>query len=129
MKFGSSRGSSFAVLGLLLGACAGPGTPVTEGTLGVTQEALGNGGAAAGQVFFETALPHTNGRACATCHIESDHFALTPAHVQTLAVQNPADPLFHRIDSDDPNAQVLTFDHLKAGLVRVTVKLADNLDV
>jgi len=79
-----------------------------------------------GQHFFNTALPHTNGRACATCHIEADHFALTPAHVAAAA---PTDPIFNRIDADDPDAAVPTYDHLKAGLVRVTVKLADNLDV
>src|ERR1043166_10190990 len=36
--------------------------------------------AAAGEHFFATALPHTNGRACATCHAEADHLALTPRH-------------------------------------------------
>ena len=92
-------------------------------------QAIGNEGAAAGKQQFDTALPHTNGRACATCHIESDHFGLTPAHVQALALQSPSDPIFHRIDADDPDAEVLAFDHLKAGLIRVTVKLADNLDV
>src|SRR5262249_34972642 len=39
------------------------------------------------------------------------------------------DPLFNRIDADDPGAAVPTYDHLKAGLIRVTIRLADNLDV
>jgi hypothetical protein len=37
--------------------------------------------------------------------------------------------LFNRIDADDPSAATPTFDHLRAGLVRVNIKLADNLDV
>src|SRR5262249_56791459 len=54
---------------------------------------------------------------------------LRPAHVAALFAQNPSDPLFNRIDADDPTAAVPTYDHLKAGLVRVVIKLADNLDV
>src|SRR5262249_54160558 len=46
-----------------------------------------------------------------------------------LHAQNPDDPLFNRIDADDPTAAVPTYDHLARGLVRVTLKLADNLDV
>lgn len=82
-----------------------------------------------GAQLFANALPHTNGRSCATCHVAADHFALTPAHVQALYAQHPDDPLFNRIDADDPNAAVPTFDHLKAGLVRVTIPLAANVDV
>src|SRR5262249_42624117 len=39
------------------------------------------------------------------------------------------DPLFNRLDADDPDAVTPTYDHLKAGLVRVTLPLADNLDL
>jgi cytochrome c peroxidase len=81
-----------------------------------------------GENQFASALPHTNGRSCATCHVASDHFALTPQHVQALYATHPSDPLFARIDADDPDAPTLTFDHLKAGLVRVAVPLADNVD-
>jgi cytochrome c peroxidase len=111
-----------ALLAYLLAACANGPPPVDQ-----AEEALDS--VAEGHPFFDNALAHTNGRACATCHVESDHFALTPAHVQTLLAQNPADPLFNRIDADDPSAAVPTYDHLKAGLVRVTLRLADNLDV
>ncbi|HET9988481.1 MAG TPA: cytochrome c peroxidase, partial [Kofleriaceae bacterium] len=79
-----------------------------------------------GERLFDKALPHTNGRACATCHVAEDHFGLTPAHV---AVTPPGDPLFARIDADDPTEAVPTYNHLAAGLVRITLQLADNLDV
>ena len=82
-----------------------------------------------GSHFFNEAFPHTNGRSCGTCHVEADHLALTPAHVNALAASHPNDVLFNRIDADDPTAAVPTYDHLRAGLVRVVIKLADNLDV
>ena len=102
---------------LTLGACAA--TPDTETEQSAVSEHHG-------EHLFDHALPHTNGRACATCHVAADHFALTPAHV---AATPATDPLFARIDADDPAAAVPTYDHLGAGLVRITLKLADNLDV
>jgi cytochrome c peroxidase len=109
-----------------LAACSGPGgQPVVE----QSSHALDDSSAAAGQHFFEDPLALTNGRACATCHPASDHFALTPQHVQAVFASNPNDPLFNRIDADDPNAAVPTYNHLKAGLVRINLKIADNLDV
>jgi cytochrome c peroxidase len=95
----------------------------------VAERALGEEGVPAGKHHFDNALPHTNGRACGTCHIEGEHLALSPAHVAALAASNPGDPLFNPIDADDPGAAVPTYDHLKAGLIRVTLQLADNLDV
>ncbi len=79
-----------------------------------------------GRAKFETAFPHTNGRSCATCHILEDHAILSPEHVASLP---PTDPLFHRIDADDPSAATLTFAHLAKGLVRVTLPLPPNMDV
>jgi cytochrome c peroxidase len=108
---------------VFVAACSGPpATPFVQSQRAIDDVSNGNR-------FFDTALAHTNGRACATCHIESDHFALTPQHVQALYAANPNDPLFNRIDVDDPNALVPTYDHLKAGLIRVTIPLAANLDV
>lgn len=102
---------------LALGACATtPGTATEQSDLSEHR----------GERLFDHALPHTNGRACATCHVAADHFALTPAHV---AATPASDPLFARIDADDPGAAVPTYQHLGAGLVRITLKLADNLDV
>ncbi len=128
MKIGIGSLSSGVVCALALAACSGvegspPDDPVDEAA-----SAISDGNSTAGKHAFDNALPHTNGRACATCHVESEHLALSPQHVAALYLQNPQDPLFNRIDADDPDAAVLTFDHLKAGLVRVTVTLADNVD-
>ena len=78
------------------------------------------------QTPFDQAFDHTNGRSCASCHIQADHLALTPTHV---AEADPADPLFARIDADDPTAATPQFEHLAHGLVRVTLSLPPTLDV
>jgi hypothetical protein len=49
--------------------------------------------------------------------------------VQERLESNPDDPLFDRLDADDPNAEVLTFQHLQKGLVRVVLPLPENMDV
>ncbi len=82
-----------------------------------------------GDELFNLAFPNTNGRSCATCHVPEDSFTLTPAHVARLWERNPGDPLFSAIDADNPAAKQLTFEHLKKGLVRVWLKLPDNVDV
>ncbi|WP_370643934.1 cytochrome-c peroxidase [Myxococcus sp. RHSTA-1-4] len=55
--------------------------------------------------------------------------ALRPANVEARLAANPSDPLFNRIDADDPNAAVPTYEHLKKGLVRVVLPLPANMDV
>jgi cytochrome c peroxidase len=92
------------------------------------QSAL-EGRARAGKHFFDNALPGTNGRSCATCHSESTHTALLPSEVVARFAAHPNDPLFNRIDADDPDAATPTYAHVKAGLIRVTLPLADNLDL
>ena len=82
-----------------------------------------------GEALFETAFPGTNGRSCATCHVREDHAGLTTAHVAATLAANPADPLFNRLDADDPLAAVPTYEHLKKGLVRVRITLAANMDL
>jgi cytochrome c peroxidase len=129
MKLRIGLSSSVLVCALLLAACASSSGSITEGPAAEAQSALGNGDALAGKHHFDGALPHTNGRACATCHVESEHLALSPQHVAALHLNDPNDPLFNRIDADDPDAAVPSYDHLLAGLVRVTVPLADNIDV
>jgi cytochrome c peroxidase len=42
---------------------------------------------------------------------------------------DPEDALFNAIDADDPGVTPPTFEHLQAGLVRVTLRLAENLDL
>lgn len=82
-----------------------------------------------GKLEFDNALHGTNGRSCATCHVEDEHTALSIPHVAALYATNPHDVLFNALDADDPTATPLTFDHMKAGLIRITLTLADNLDV
>jgi cytochrome c peroxidase len=115
-----------------LTACSsGAGGP----PLGVAQAADDNGAgddghAKTGEHDFDRALPHTNGRTCATCHVASDHFALLPASVEARFQANPKDPLFNPLDADDPTAASPTYQHLRVrGLIRVTIPLADNLDL
>lgn len=129
MKLGIHLSPTGVVCALLLTACSSSSGSVTEAPVGEASSALGTGNAHAGKNHFDNALPHTNGRACATCHVESEHLALSPQHVAALYLQSPNDPLFNPIDADDPSAAVPTYDHLKAGLVRVTITIADNLDV
>lgn len=82
-----------------------------------------------GEQLFTRALPGTNGRACATCHVLGEGTTLIPASVEARLRENPNDPLFHPLDADDPTAAELTFEHLKKGLVRVVLPLPDNMDV
>jgi cytochrome c peroxidase len=82
-----------------------------------------------GQRLFETALPGTNGRSCATCHVLDEHTALSVENVEARFAANPNDPLFHPLDADAPTAPQLTFDHLRKGLVRVALPLPPNMDV
>ncbi|HTV24290.1 MAG TPA: cytochrome c peroxidase, partial [Polyangiaceae bacterium] len=82
-----------------------------------------------GKALFEKALPGTNGRACATCHVLDEATTLRPESVAARLEENPNDPLFNRLDADDPNAETLSFAHLKKGLVRVVLTLPENMDV
>jgi cytochrome c peroxidase len=119
------RGSSAAwfLSSALLPPLCSPTPPAGTGGTGGTATAH------PGKALFQEPLSGSNGRACATCHREEDHFTLTPERVQRLLVEKPDDPLFNRLDADDPTAATLTFDHLKLGLVRVTLPLPANMDV
>jgi cytochrome c peroxidase len=82
-----------------------------------------------GKKLFEHAFPNSNGRSCASCHVLAEDTTLRPESVQARFLSNPEDPLFDRVDADDPEAQDSTFEHLKKGLVRVVLPLPDNMDV
>lgn len=95
---------------------------------------------AVGAAVFLHGFPSTkdNGRSCATCHVPGEHFQLSPEHVEArwAALQakrkknkNADDPLFRKIDADDPNAATLTYNNLRAGLVRVGMDLPVNVDL
>jgi len=81
-----------------------------------------------------------NGRACADCHMATDHFQLSPADVearfqrlQSRREHHPDadDPLFRPIDADDfrTNGENATdFSNLREnGLVRITFTLPSNM--
>jgi cytochrome c peroxidase len=81
-----------------------------------------------------------NGRACADCHMPTDHFQLSPADVearfqwlQTRRLNNKwaDDPLFRPVDADDfriNGNNASDFSNLRQnGLVRVTLPLPPNV--
>ncbi|WP_246356780.1 cytochrome c peroxidase [Pyxidicoccus fallax] len=82
-----------------------------------------------GRRLFSQAFPNTNGRSCATCHVLDESTVLRPENVVARLASTPGDPLFNRIDADDPSAAVPTYEHLKKGLVRVVLPLPANMDV
>jgi mono/diheme cytochrome c family protein len=81
----------------------------------------------AGKQLFSSVIDGVeNGRSCATCHAVEHATTLQPEEI----AQRPSDdPLFNAIDADDPNATPLTFNNLKAGLVRISVELPENVDL
>jgi cytochrome c peroxidase len=118
-----------ALATVVIAGCSGDGSeggerePVADTSLALTSSAQ------AGKHFFDNPLAQTNGRSCATCHTESEHTTLHPASVSARFAADPTDPLFHPLDADDPSAAELTYDHLKQGLIRVTLELPSNVDV
>jgi cytochrome c peroxidase len=119
------------------GLCACASTPVdapsaesvAPAVLDTAIELLAPPDAHPGKALFEEPLEGTNGRSCATCHVLDEATTLRPESVQARLDANPDDPLFKRLDADDPDAATLTFEHLKKGLVRVVLPLPDNMDV
>ena len=120
------RTGVYALAAASVAGCAGDLQP--EPIEGQTAPLFGFG-AALGKELFERPFPHTNGRACATCHVLDEATTLRPESVEKRLREDPNDPLFDRIDADDPLAAVPTFEHLKKGLVRVVLPLAENVDV
>lgn len=96
------------------------------------QQAQISGQVVVGAVLFNLGFPATggNGRACATCHVPTDDFQLTPAHVEAryqalqarrLKYPHADDPLFRSIDANDG---VADFTNLRNhALVTAAVKL------
>jgi len=117
--------------GVLIGGLAlGCGGVVSdEEALGTTAESLSHGLSQSGRRLFDRPFPHTNGRSCATCHVHEEHTTLSPDHVAELLESDPDDALFNPLDADDPDAAQLTYEHLAKGLVRVLLRLADNVDL
>ena len=89
--------------------------------------------------FFDRRLDglEANGRACADCHMATDHFQLSPASAEARFRlpqlrrrfnPNADDPLFRPIDADDFRTNgdsASDFSNLRQnGLVRITFNLA-----
>jgi cytochrome c peroxidase len=113
---------TLSVLGLL-GCASAEAQPAPTHPLAASAPPM------SGKNLFETAVPGSNGRSCASCHVLAEDTTLKPDSVAARLAANPADPLFNRLDADDPTAAVLTFENLKKGLVRVVLPLPDNMDV
>jgi cytochrome c peroxidase len=92
--------------------------------------------------FVKRTLPglDTNGRACADCHMLTDHFQLSPAsaearfqQLQTARQTDPDadDPLFRPIDADDfriHGDEANDYRNLREnGLIRITFALPANI--
>jgi cytochrome c peroxidase len=127
----SSRAPSLATLIALAGltACGGLAAD-QDASPRTTAQSLSHGQPApSGEQLFDEAFANTNGRSCSTCHVLDEHTVLTPAHVSALLTEDPLDPLFNRIDADDPLAVEPSYEHLKKGLVRVVLALPENMDL
>ena len=94
------------------------------------------------RAFFDRHLDGLggNGRACADCHMASDHFQLSPADVEArfqdlqrrrLRHPDADDPLFRPIDADDFRTNgdaAADYSNLRQnGLVRITFTLPPNI--
>jgi hypothetical protein len=91
---------------------------------------------------FDTTNPFfqslgTNGRACVTCHMPTDAWSVTPAHIQArFEASHGTDPLFRPVDgSNCPDARGLTSSHpseraysllLEKGLIRISLPIPSN---
>jgi cytochrome c peroxidase len=113
---------------LALSGCGGIADEADASSTSVGQS-LSRGRSPKGERLFDEAFRNTNGRSCATCHVRDEHTVLTPANVIARLAADPTDPLFNRIDADDPLAAEPTYEHLKKGLVRVVLDLPDNMDL
>jgi cytochrome c peroxidase len=123
-----------AVALLALAACGGMAGDDTDANATSTAQLLSQGhghGSLAhrGEQLFDEPFAGTNGRACSTCHVLDEHTVLSPANVAARLAANPSDPLFNRIDADDPFAAEPSYEHLKKGLVRVVLELPSNMDL
>ena len=76
-----------------------------------------------------------NGRSCATCHMDSNHFQLSPANAefrfQQMVKSGIDDPLFRPIDADDFDTNgdsASDYSNLRQnGLIRIRMTLPANI--
>jgi len=115
-------------IALICGCSSGADSPNSP-SVDPVEARLGANGAHAGERHFDEPPGNSNGRACGTCHVIGEHRAMSAANVEARLASNPTDPLFKAIDADDPHASPLTFNNLRHGLVRITLRLPDNVDL
>jgi cytochrome c peroxidase len=105
--------SGLAALVVLTGAAANDilRTPDPSGVLGTM---TGGGGIDHTNTFFQSL--GTNGRSCATCHVQANGWGLSPSTVQErFAATKGTDPLFRTNDgSNSPAADVSTVSARRA---------------
>ena len=119
-------------IGLLAAACSAA-SPEEEAAaneeVGSTADEIRIGPVARGAIDFARPIPTGNGRACATCHVPTDAFGLTPQHVERryqLFLRGVPDPLFKSIDANDGRRD---FTNLRKGLVKVVMPLPENFEL
>jgi hypothetical protein len=137
-------GTAAAVLAvMLLGKAVGRMGAQSVGVTKLNCDERPCDGIARGRAAFNDHDPGQlggNGRACADCHVPSEHFQLSPAiaraRLEVLVAkrqvsENADDPLFRAIDADDfrQNGETANdFSNLvENGLVRVTLPLPPNV--
>ncbi len=112
-----------------------PGYLVFSDPSGSLATVTTNGSFDSDNPFFQSL--GTNGRSCATCHVASDGWSITPPHIQSrFAETNGSDPLFRPVDGSDcpdspgavstpPLASAFSL-LLSKGLIRVALPLPPN---
>lgn len=119
-------------IGLLASACSAASPDEEEAAaeeVGSTSDEIRLGPVARGAIDFARPIPTGNGRACATCHVPTEAFGLTPQHVERryqAFLRGKDDPLFRSIDANDGRRD---FTNLRKGLVKVTMPLPPNVVV
>lgn len=78
---------------LVLAACGSPETRVPAPAALTLEER--------GEILFTGETFDGNGRVCATCHILENFGTMSPEFIQARWEEDPSDPLFRAIDSDD----------------------------
>jgi cytochrome c peroxidase len=131
-------------LALTLTACPDP-TPLTPlpdllttfpNPSGLARTTSSTGGVDQDNPFFKSV--GTNGRSCATCHLASDGWTITPAHVQErFEATGGTDPIFRLVDgANSPQADVSSLQArrqaysmlLEKGLIRVGMPMPQNAE-
>ena len=137
-----------ATFGILQG-CAGDGTleatsadPVQQAPTDDSEKSCDNGNSEQhqinlGRTLFNDETFDGNGRTCATCHIPTEHFAITPGDVEHAyqRMQHHGhghgtndDPLFRALDDDRDQAGNYTEMRTRATF-NVKIDVAPNITV